>query len=312
MIIDERKCVACGYSLHGLWSDGVCPECGRPILTRRKEIPRYSDNLIHAPMGWLQGFSFGSTMLALSGIGLIATLVALALTMLETVAFAALLCAAGWSLATFITTRPRPVTKATTMPPQREWATLRWASRVTQIFWVVLCVAVLARIEMQKGGASTGGTDQALTIAAFIAFVVAGLGTIPFCVILSNLAFWAEDSGLAQHLRGCAWTVALSAGATLLSYLQVRSGIGAGIGAITVLVTAMMAACMYFPLFYMTYCLWSLQNMARWAVKNHVTAEARDIRLREKAARAALNPAAPTSKPIEPGPIPLAEDSMMP
>jgi predicted RNA-binding Zn-ribbon protein involved in translation (DUF1610 family) len=310
MIIDGRTCIACGYSLQGLWTDGVCPECGRPIMTRRKRIPRYSDNLINAPMGWLLVFSFGSTLLALSGIALIASLVVLAITQLWQAAFAALISGSAWSIATFMTTRPRPVTKATTTPPHLEWVALRWISRLTQVCWFLMGVGLFALARFVPAGGA-GGASHVLSVATVALGCIAGLGIIPLCVILSNLAFWAEDAALGQHLRGCAWTVGVSGALSLLSLLHVSSAVASLGGPLVVLVAAMVQALVYFPILYMLFCLWLLHSMARWALRNHITAEAKDQRLRDKAALAALDPAAPTSKPIEPGPIPLAKDSIV-
>jgi predicted RNA-binding Zn-ribbon protein involved in translation (DUF1610 family) len=311
VILDERACVSCGYSLKGLMNNGNCPECGRPITARRKDIPRYSDNLVHAPLRWLRVFGFGCTLLLLSGLGLTVTGVGLIIAVLATggiqtqlAAIPALVVAGGWWLASLLLTRPRPVTRATTIDPKVEWRYLRLAARVTQTFWIATGVLLGLLIRAMSVGAPANNTRW-LSIASLASFVVAALGVIPLFVYISNLAFWATDSAVGHSLRICAWMIGFAAFLTVLTVLNGLTHallLGPMLGGVVLATTYFFILA---PVAYLLFCLWGLRSMGRWAIKNHVTAEAKDERLRERAARAATLPRPMTSKVPEEGPVRL-------
>lgn len=56
-------CAFCGYNLHSLESNGLCPECGRDIATSIN-----GDFLIHDPPVWLARLVSGTTILLVSSL----------------------------------------------------------------------------------------------------------------------------------------------------------------------------------------------------------------------------------------------------
>lgn len=295
-----RPCMSCGYNLQGLRADGVCPECGRPIRSR-KDVPRYTDNLVNAPLGYLRVFSFGCLVLMLGGVGLIAALI---------VQYAGLSgpvlgLAAGvvWYSGVMIVTQPRPVTAAATVDPRVEWFAPRLAARLTQACWVLGAGAAYAWTNTGVGGG--GGAPgagaliaSALPWTAAVAFTAAIAGIVPLCVCLSNLAFWAADSSLGYSFRACAWLAGVYAPLSLIAAADALTGGGLfrsfgllGFGSLLVLAffRGSLVLCSL-------YCLWRVHSMSRWAIRNHLGAEERVERIRERAEAAAADTAVLASR----------------
>lgn len=280
----DRPCVGCGYNLVGLMSDGLCPECGRKIQIRKKDIRRYADNLVNAPMAWLGVFATGSFVLLLSALGLFISMGVAVWMGLGSRPIGALVAAGAgltWFTGVWIVTRPRPVMKATIVDPRKEWAALRWSARASQFFWVILALLI-------AGSAKTGA--PAFAWAAIPSFAIATLGMIPLCALLSNLAHWGSDTTLAGHFRACAWVVGFSGTVVTLHLINAVTGSVVVGGLLAAVIALFLIVCVLAPYIYMTFCCFQLQGISRWAMLNHATAEAKDQRLRERAAQAASVP----------------------
>lgn len=287
LIDHDRPCINCGYNLVGLMSNVVCPECGRKINIKKKDLPRYGDNLVNAPMGWLAGFATAGMLLFVGSIGVFgASAVAVAMwgrNLIPPViatAFAIL-----WLAGVVLVTRPRPVTKATTIEPRKEWRQLRWFARGTQVFWLIGAGLLL-------GFSATAPIW--FVWASIPCFGIATAGMIPLCILLSNLAYWGSDSTLAGHCRACAWAIGFSGLLLTLHYINVFTGARLMGGAIAAMISLALVITAAFPFLYMIFVCFQLQAMSRWAMFNHATAEAKDERLRQRAERMARQgPATP-------------------
>lgn len=304
LITTDRTCVKCGYNLRGLSIGGVCPECGRKIQSH-KHLPRYADQMIAAPMPWLRGFSLGTLLLAIGGTGMVLSAVACMFITLpaappvgggggswqEAMLWLPPIFAAIWSVGVFFTMRPRPVTPATLEDPSREWRRARLAAQASQPFWLIgFILAVIAT------GPGVAGVLSAWVALGSIAIAAAGCG--PLFYILSNLAYWASDTGLADRLRICAWSIGV---ATVL-LLLILSGLGrlrVGGFAGNLVFAFLFFIGVVIPLVHTPICLWQLSAMGGWVVVNSATAGARDDRLRRKAERERALHAADPLPPVD-------------
>lgn len=285
----DRPCIRCGYNLVGLMSDGVCPECGRKIKIRKQDIQRYADNLVNAPMAWLALFATGSVLLFLGSLGLFISLAVgawLAGRSNPVGAIFATIVAGLWFAGVWLVTRPRPIMKATTIDPRKEWRSMRWSSRVTQLFWGVAALLLI-------GYAASG--RAAFAWGAIPSFAIAAGGMLPLCALLSNLAHWGSDSGLAGHFRACAWSLGFAGLLLTLHVVNIFTGAVLMGGSLAALIALLLVFCAGIPFLYMMFCCFLLQGMSRWALLNHATADAKTERLRQKAAQAAMR--APESLP---------------
>jgi hypothetical protein len=234
-------------------------------------------------MEWLEVFAAGALLLflsALGGLGLIITLLFATNTAILVVL--AGICAA-WTLGVFLCTRPRPVMPTTAVNVLTEWRGLRTISRVTQCFWPLTALLVMFSLWVHANSLSVAALYVAVACAGISLLVAVG-GLAPTCAFIAHMADWAEDSSLAQSLRGCAWTIGFCgvviAMAVLNTYTAVLGSIFGGV--LAVLIIAMV----FMPPAYFLFCLFRLQSMARWAVWNHVAAEAKLDRFRARAGSA--------------------------
>ncbi len=315
-VMDDRACVNCGYNLKGLRGDGVCPECGRAIRVKKKDIPRYTDALVNAPKMWLAGLAFGSTLLFASVL-CVMTLFVVSLALPAGAKFAAaimqLAAAAIWYIGVLISTQPRPVMPTTQIDPRKEWSGLRRSARITQVFWVLMptCMAVYwylynAAAATVPRGAPPG---DGLVWGAIACFAVGAVGLIWLCIYLSNIAFWGDDE-IGANFRTCAWLVGAAATLTFLDTLNSMTNAILMGGFWASLVRVMFMFFVLLPAVYLVYCLFRMQRMARWALTNHSIADARNRRLQAQARKnAKRGPAAATSKVSQEGAIALARDS---
>ncbi len=275
VILDDRECAGCGYNLKGLKAGGRCPECGRPIK-RRQPGNRWDDELVKSPLAWLQLFAAGATMLLISEIA--AWIFGIASAVLEfseeADALFALANAMLWTGAIWLTTRPRPVTAGSSIRPSREWRWLRIAGRSVQVFLLVSAGVDLAE-------ASWGVLPTALDWLGVGAHWCWTVGMGATCVLLSNYVDWAGDSAMVGKWRVLAYLYPISA---VLSLFPLISTLVAGTPATAFSLPWFFA----FPIigviaFLQLYCLWKLNGLALWAVKNRKEADAREERLRAKA-----------------------------
>lgn len=294
-IVSDRACENCGYSLHGLRTDGVCPECGHSI-GRRVRGPRYNQQLVNAPLPWLDVLATGATLMFLSAMGVIVLAITLTVVRKPAVLVILGLVSLGWFGGVWICTRPRPPLDGSTYDTRREWRGLRVASRLTQACWPAACTAAIGALAAFNTGASPFVVYACTTAAA--AFVLCAVGGLaPMSALLAHLADWAEDSGLAQGFRGCAWFVCFCPTVIGLVILNGFTGVLGTLGG-ALLMTIIMGV-FYIPPFFFLWCLFRFQRTASWAVWNHVAAEAKLDRFR---ARAAANARMPRPDPDRPPP----------
>lgn len=301
-VIDDRPCVSCGYNLKGLRTRDNCPECGRPI-SRRRRGQRGSESLVQAPIGWLQAFKYAAVLLMISSAAfvLLNAFSRLLIPHLPAVHSIGLLTASvGWWVGVLLVTRPRPVMASTTMDPRREWFFTRLAARLTQACWPVAVGASLLAAQMHAAAVAAGpgapgaaGPPLWLLFLASGAALVAALGLITLCIYISNICFWAADTGLAMNFRACAWS--LTAAGTvgfLLSTHAIFSLQGVKLPPALeafILGPVLLLGGLFILLAvaHLLWCLWRLQSMAAWAVIHHVTSEHREERMKERADRMA-------------------------
>lgn len=296
VIIDyDRPCLGCGYNLVGLKTDGVCPECGRKIVIRQKDVARYSDNIVNAPLGWLRGLAMGSTLMFLASLGMFAAFVAAALAASAApgVPVIAGIIACVWYVGVWMSTRPRPRMKLMKMDPRREWRGMRAAARASQAGWVLTAGFLLA-------GARGPGAGMGLFLwLGVTSFAVAVLGMIPLFALLSNIAYWGSDSNLADRFRACAWLIGFTATLILLHIINVLTHAILMGGFWASMIVVLLIFFVIAPFFYVMFCCFQFQGMARWAMLNHATAEAKEQRMRDKAMREAANRAPPPPGSID-------------
>jgi hypothetical protein len=299
VILSEQTCIGCGYSLKGLRAGGNCPECGQPIKGK-KRAPRYTDQLVHAPMEWLEVFAAGTLVMFLAALAGLAMIITLLFAHNRAILLVFGGIAAAWTTGVWLSTRPRPVMPTTTVNVETEWRGLRLASRISQCFWPLTILLSLFSIWVYNTTTSTTALYLAIGCAG-IAAVVAVAGLAPTCAFLAHMADWAEDSTLAQSFRGCAWTIGFCGTVIALAILNGYTGVLGGFigGFLAVCIIAMV----FMPPAYFLFCLLRLQSMARWAVWNHVAAEAKLDRFKARAEAAARR----ASKGISPRHVPPPE-----
>jgi hypothetical protein len=283
LIAEDRPCRKCGYNLVGLKTDGKCPECGQSIH-EKKRGPRFQDQMIDAPIGWLKGFRRGASFLMMGGWLMSCALVAWAYLRQPACGFAALAGAALWSAGAILATPPRPRGKASLDDPAREWRILRLCARWSQPLW---CAGIAFAI----GEYFSDAVSPPLIWLSTFCLITALIGCWPLLIIQSNLAYWASDTDLANRLRHSAWGLGIGLGLGCgVSYAIGDHVAGSMIG--DVLIFAAWAGPILVSLGYVLLSLWQLWRMASWIMLNRATASMRDDRLRARAtnARAPVKP----------------------
>lgn len=299
IIMVDRECIDCGYNLRGLKIGGVCPECGRSIEAK-KSAPRYSDQLVQAPIGWLEAFSIGALLMFLAALGLVVMTIALLFysgpAMILIIGFIGL----AWFAGVWLVTRPRPMLAATVVNTRLEWSGARVAARLTQACWPLASIGILLAVVLRQGAAPGAAVGVAAVCGSLLALVALG-GLAPLCVMLARIADWAEDSSLAQGFRGSASTLGVCGLIIGLAVFQSFTGVLSGFlgGFLGVVQAGFFVLLAFIPPAYFLLCLFRLQHMARWAVWNHVAAEAKLDRFKARAAaNASIGAPPPTSTPL--------------
>ncbi|MBY0311491.1 MAG: hypothetical protein K2W85_05440 [Phycisphaerales bacterium] len=283
-IVGDRPCRYCNYNLIGLKSDQNCPECGKPI-SGPKDLPRYADQMVNAPLRWLKSFNLGCTMLSWSGIAM--TILAFALFLLPSAGVAIAFAAVSlfWAVGVWISVAPRPKSKMMMIDPLREWHLARICARVSQWFWPIAGTACASSFVTE------GTLSSALAVASIACAIIGLVGWWPAGAILSNLAYWASDTELADRLRNASWITAFGFLASAAYLALISAGyFGGRLGGFLILVA--WTGGIIVPAGYGLVALWQLWRMSHWVLLNHVTAAARDDRLIAKAAKAVVKDAA--------------------
>jgi DNA-directed RNA polymerase subunit RPC12/RpoP len=277
LIAEEWKCRKCGYNLIGLKTDARCPECGRLILDKKRG-PRFGDQMIDAPMSWLKVFRRGAGLLMAGGWIMSLGLLAWSWLRLPACGVVAMIGAGLWAFGSVLATRPRPKTKASLQDPVQEWRTLRPWGRWSQPFWAVA-------IGLTLGEQLSDAISPELVWGSGICFACAMIGCWPMLILISNLAFWASDTDLANRLRNApiGLGIGLAIGVGVLSLIGDNIA-GSLLGSL--LFVAAWAGPILVSLGYMLIALWQLWRMSSWVMLNQANAALRDDRLRARAMRA--------------------------
>lgn len=319
----DDKCRSCGYSLQGLPSTGVCPECGTKIRVKRSQ-KRFGTSLVDAPVRYLYRLQW--TCLALVVCGLGASVFILLAGKFVAAGIAATLFCAGWLVAVYILTGPPPMDMPGAEVDSGWNRRLAATCRILQSFWMLGAIMTTTRSLVAYTGWSRGQMllDGASIIASVLT-TVAIFGIVPLSIHMANLADWARNTTLGDRLRGVAWVIlvcgVVSQVGTIAAFGMNQVPFLAAVGGV-VLVVAMIAT----PLFLIAqlvflYSLLSVFNMARWAAKNAEHQLYREEKLKRKAARKlAQAQAEPVrvdqarawgpdpSAPPDDSPIPLADE----
>lgn len=212
LIRDGRTCRKCGYVLTGLRVGGRCPECGTPIINKRKHLRE--PQIGEAPAGYLASLTcglrlivFGIMLSVLTGIlGGATSLPSLLFLVLGSVAL--VMPIAGVWFAT--TPRPKMIEG---MGGPGEWRQLRAWSRWTQIALIpAFALVVLSAI-------TTGTLRLILVSLAGLLWLLPALGWIPLAIYISFIADWARDDHAGNALRGASWVLAASTLITGITWL---------------------------------------------------------------------------------------------
>lgn len=270
----DRACIQCGYNLRGLKPDGKCPECGRPIGMKRRG-PVFADQMSAAPLLWTKGFVNGTFALAV-GISVIIPCAIVSMMEVESSLGVSVMILGGlsWFIGAFLVTRPRPVTDATSVSPTKEWVWERFLGRWSQVAWCIGPGLVAASAHANVG-------ERALFVLGLAFIAAAIVGIAPLLIVLSNLTYWAADTNLAYRLKIASWTLPLSG---LLLQGMVVGGFefwfGSIVGGLAVLIVGF--GVLILPLGHAWLTMLQTWRMACWVVINHVTADQREARAREK------------------------------
>ncbi len=276
MILDDRRCIKCNYSLKGLRSEGVCPECGAKFKRLSSRLSA-SDDLTHAPVSWLRAFA-ASAQCALAGYVGLAVLWVVAAFTGGRLAWALLFLPAMllvWGVLGL--TRPRPIMPSTRIPPGQEWAKRRLAARTLSLGWLVGIGAFLL-----MGWVTNNTQSNALNLMGSLGLMLGVGGLSLLFVYLSSIAHWANDVTLTFSLRSGAWFVL--AGGVCFALMKGVAAIGIGVVEGIVILAASLICLASVGSTLLS--LWRVSSLADWALINHMTDQARTDRLRDKAHRA--------------------------
>ncbi|MBX3385141.1 MAG: hypothetical protein KF768_01070 [Phycisphaeraceae bacterium] len=279
VILDDRVCAGCGYSLKGLRTDGKCPECGRAI---RRPSSRLSaaDDFTHAPLAWLRAFSTSAQCAFFGYLLFVGCWIACAVFGSRVPAIWGLMFFPGLLLVWGVIglTQPRPVMPSATRPPGREWFKRRIAARVCSLGWLIMTAGTIGHLAVFPTGVMHG-VSVAIT---YLGFAVAIVGLAALFAYLSEIADWANDIALVFKLRAAIWIV----GGGGIAYLLAVAIVAMGVSFFEVIVLSFCALAALTGTFVTALSLYRVVSLSKWAMLNQLTDRARTDRLKEKAERA--------------------------
>lgn len=277
LILEDRACGECGYNVKGLQFGGKCPECGTPIVRKRRRSgePALGDS----PAGYLAMLSLGLTFVGGCGMAWVIWIFIGPVISVGVPPMAIVALSVAWCGATALILRERPFSKRrrSEIGGSPEWLGLRVVVGATQACSLGIALSVWMRLN--------GHGDIWLLVlgGSMLAVMV---GWAPLSVYLSRLAYWANDDEGGDRFS------------TLAVWLGVTGGLGAFVVApswgflVFMRWVGVMAIMALVPLsFWMFLTASNLGTTVRWAARNAEAARARDRRMaeraREEAARAA-------------------------
>lgn len=276
---DGGVCRKCGYDLTGLRDGARCPECGGPLSSARTR--RYGDQMLDAPRRWLWIYSIGSALLAVSGAGAVAFLIAFAVLRRPVPSWPSGIALAGvvltgvaWAVGAWIVSGPKPATRKQVGERRTEWRRCRLVARSTQCLW--------AGGTLWLSGLWATGTWSIPLLATGAGMVAAAaVGACLLMTMMSDNAHWASDPGTGEQLRIASWVFPL---AILLLAFIAATGVGTLFGGLLGLIVVAVVGAIFFvvPFVVGIRALWAHASMARWTLLNSVSAELRDLRILEK------------------------------
>lgn len=330
LIETDQPCRNCGYSLKGLMSGSLCPECGTSIRSPRSQ--RLADNITDAPLHYLRKLAWGTTLMALAVL-ILGALVAGGLgTMLVAIFGAvsgggyslgggalgliaianAILLPVLWPLGIYLTACPRPEYEARTPDPVLDRPHFR---RCTYAAGVLLPGIVLSTV---AAGFASGTLSVVLLVLASLCVLAMLPALVPMAVYLAAIADWAGDTGLSGRLRASAWGICvfgtLGLGAVVLAVLPL------GISPMGNLVAPIMMFLLMLCTAAVLVCIVQLAMNCRWAVHNSINRMERDTRIAERRQRHAEEMAERSTgqgtqdpaNAIRPDPAPYDPDEAIP
>ena len=274
----DRACVRCGYNLKGLKVSENCPECGRPI--RPKRPGSLSDqNMIYAPLGYLRTLALG-THFYLAGF---ITLVISWMWWLwhdraePAPLIVGAVAGAVWWLGVVLVTRARPLTGLSQADSAREWFWPRLLARITQACWAP--AAALGVLHVRTGSDLAWWAGLGLALVALLGLVAVNL-------YQQHLADWADDTGQLDALRLAvllepAWLpVAAHVGAW--GAQRFASLLDSVLAPFLLVVAFLTIVLCIVPLWISINARRQFWSVAQWAVVNHITAEERERRVKQR------------------------------
>jgi len=273
-IEQDRPCVKCGYNLVGLDTEGACPECGTPI-TRRRKGDRFNDNLVNAPIGYLEYLAAGLGGMGVVIVGTWALWVGVWAGMIPKAAgaVAAIVLAMLWFGATWVATMKRPISEHTARDDILDSKRLRAAARLAQGVGVgaVLADAVAVMLGPNSSVAVVFGVLSGLLAVASL------FGLVPLGIYLSSLADWAGETTVGSRLRASAWCIAVCG--TLLIAVTLVLLMPLPFRLLFAIMTTVLSIAVLIGLVLFCVSILQLVNTAVWAIMNWNQSRAREARI---------------------------------
>lgn len=294
-VAEDARCESCGYSLRGLRTGGVCPECGTPIVPRRHKDVAFDE----MPMPLIRGYRASCWMAtaAIAGLVALAIMQAAAARWSAGLALGLVTAVVGlWLVAVSRLTRPldQPVADRHGFGPGSR---MRRAARWTQLGWPALLVA--AAIDQLRPALALPGWFSAGLHAAGLLVGIVGLALL--ALFLSRFAEWVRDEYASK-----AFQVAVS-GMVILGVGLVTTPVVVALGGfglllvpwlVVLMIVVLIMSALAFPVG-----LFSLSRSVDWSLVHARERADRARSLHERVAAAARQAPVPAPE----GEIELAE-----